>query len=226
MHSVSNDATPILIKRNRRAHPAISIATHNLNLAIEFAIYTMQLMTFNSLLMFDIVFVFFLFLVGVTCLVYYLPPKHTSTAEQHLRQTYKLLGDCNERLQINLSRSSTTLSAAFEMEKGNGGSFTCNSQSKRLAMHHECDSDMEPLNNRMVADKTRTVRFDGLSGNVGARVQLIDEKPTKDYVTPSNSDQTSAIVSVSSVAENPPAYDVINAKQLEIKNTAGPISNV
>lgn len=34
----------------------------------------MQLMTFNSLLMFDIVFVFFLFLVGVTCLVYYLPP--------------------------------------------------------------------------------------------------------------------------------------------------------
>lgn len=34
----------------------------------------MQLMTFNSLLMFDVVFVFFLFLVGVTCLVYYLPP--------------------------------------------------------------------------------------------------------------------------------------------------------
>ncbi|XP_055378121.1 probable basic-leucine zipper transcription factor E isoform X2 [Condylostylus longicornis] len=33
----------------------------------------MQLMTFNSLLMFDIVFMFFLFLVGVTCLVYYLP---------------------------------------------------------------------------------------------------------------------------------------------------------
>uniref|UniRef100_A0A182NAE7 Uncharacterized protein n=1 Tax=Anopheles dirus TaxID=7168 RepID=A0A182NAE7_9DIPT len=35
----------------------------------------MQLMTFNSLLMFDIVFIFFLFLVGVTCLVYYLPPR-------------------------------------------------------------------------------------------------------------------------------------------------------
>lgn len=38
----------------------------------------MQLMTFNSLLMFDIVFVFFLFLVGVTCLVYYLPPSKQS----------------------------------------------------------------------------------------------------------------------------------------------------
>lgn len=34
----------------------------------------MQLMTFNSLLMFDIVFLFFLFLIVVTCLLYYLPP--------------------------------------------------------------------------------------------------------------------------------------------------------
>lgn len=37
----------------------------------------MQLMTFNlgfSLLMFDIVFIFFLFLIAVTCLLYYLPP--------------------------------------------------------------------------------------------------------------------------------------------------------
>ena len=34
-------------------------------------------MTLNSLLMFDVVFIFFLFLVGVSCLVYYLPaPRH------------------------------------------------------------------------------------------------------------------------------------------------------
>lgn len=33
----------------------------------------MRLLEWNSLIMFDIVFVFFLFLVGVTCLVYYLP---------------------------------------------------------------------------------------------------------------------------------------------------------
>jgi hypothetical protein len=38
----------------------------------------MQLMTFNSLLMFDIVFIFFLFLVAVTCLLYYLPPTKVS----------------------------------------------------------------------------------------------------------------------------------------------------
>lgn len=43
----------------------------------------MQLMTFNSLLMFDIVFVFFLFLVGVTCLVYYLPPGQVRRRYHH-----------------------------------------------------------------------------------------------------------------------------------------------
>lgn len=41
----------------------------------------MQLMTFNSLLMFDIVFIFFLFLVGVTCLVYYLPPARSKSSK-------------------------------------------------------------------------------------------------------------------------------------------------
>lgn len=46
-------------------------------------------MTFNSLLMFDIVFVFFLFLVGVTCLVYYLPPaKHDTTLSSDCRHKH------------------------------------------------------------------------------------------------------------------------------------------
>lgn len=56
----------------------------------------MQLMTFNSLLMFDIVFVFFLFLVGVTCLVYYLPPskghhcRHNTTGHhQHYHHSHQ-----------------------------------------------------------------------------------------------------------------------------------------
>lgn len=35
---------------------------------------TMELLALNSLLMFDVVFVFFLFLVGVSCLLHYLPP--------------------------------------------------------------------------------------------------------------------------------------------------------
>lgn len=39
-------------------------------------------MTFNSLLMFDIVFIFFLFLVVVTCLLYYLPPTKISRRSQ------------------------------------------------------------------------------------------------------------------------------------------------
>jgi hypothetical protein len=40
----------------------------------------MQLMTLNSLLMFDVVFIFFLFLVGVSCAVYYMPAgRHPGT---------------------------------------------------------------------------------------------------------------------------------------------------
>ncbi|CRK95280.1 CLUMA_CG008875, isoform A [Clunio marinus] len=49
----------------------------------------MQLMTFNSLLMFDIVFIFFLFLIAVTCLLYYLPPvkiKHKSHLDRRRSQ--------------------------------------------------------------------------------------------------------------------------------------------
>lgn len=158
----------------------------------------MQLMTFNSLLMFDIVFVFFLFLVGVTCLVYYLPPKPLPD-----RHTYD---DIDHRLRINLNRSSTTLSAAFEMENGTIGNFTCNSQSKRLAMHHECDSDLEPNPTRTV----RAVRFDRLP----ARVQLTDERsPRKSLLCdPSATD-------VVAPAERPPAYEIISDKHMR-KNTA------
>lgn len=53
----------------------------------------MQLMTFNSLLMFDVVFVFFLFLVGVTCLVYYLPPA-TKKSKSKKRYTTSDQLDC------------------------------------------------------------------------------------------------------------------------------------
>lgn len=157
--------------------------------------------------MFDIVFVFFLFLVGVTCLVYYLPPKPLPD-----RHTYDVGGESDHRLRINLSRSSTTLSAAFEMENGTLGNFTCNSQSKRLAMHHECDSDMEPSHSKTV----RTVHFDRLP----ARVQLTSERsPRKDAMDTSAAD-------VAAPVENPPAYEIINDKQMK-KNTATvPITNV
>lgn len=52
----------------------------------------MQLMTFNlgfSLLMLDIVFIFFLFLIAVTCLLYYLPPtriRHKSQLDKRRSQ--------------------------------------------------------------------------------------------------------------------------------------------
>ncbi|KAI5713364.1 hypothetical protein M8J76_016284 [Diaphorina citri] len=40
----------------------------------------MQLVVLNSFIMFDIVFLFFLFLIGVSCLVYYLPPTSSTSS--------------------------------------------------------------------------------------------------------------------------------------------------
>ncbi|CAB0016639.1 unnamed protein product [Nesidiocoris tenuis] len=42
-------------------------------------VLAMQLMVLNSLLMFDLVFMFFLFLVGVSCVLYYVPPRRAKT---------------------------------------------------------------------------------------------------------------------------------------------------
>jgi len=41
----------------------------------------MQLLVLNAFIMFDVVFIFFLFLVGVSCLAYYLPSTRRSTAD-------------------------------------------------------------------------------------------------------------------------------------------------
>lgn len=68
----------------------------------------MQLMTFNSLLMFDIVFVFFLFLVGVTCLVYYLPPSrssHVISCRHHARHSTAAADDDAETFELNSTQS-------------------------------------------------------------------------------------------------------------------------
>jgi hypothetical protein len=61
-------------------------------------------MTFNSLLMFDIVFVFFLFLVGVTCLVYYLPPNMKKTNTNY---SYNGRGNHMENITYHNSRYRT-----------------------------------------------------------------------------------------------------------------------
>jgi hypothetical protein len=50
----------------------------------KLTLINMQLMTFNSLLMFDIVFIFFLFLVVVTCILYYIPPPTRSKKSSSL----------------------------------------------------------------------------------------------------------------------------------------------
>lgn len=69
-------------------------------------------MTFNSLLMFDIVFVFFLFLVGVTCLVYYLPPtRRHRRSEMYQQQMYYK----NFAANVHITENRTVLDVDGEM---------------------------------------------------------------------------------------------------------------
>lgn len=86
----------------------------------------MQLMTFNSLLMFDIVFVFFLFLVGVTCLVYYLPPsRNTSTnigSCRHMHHSY-LLSSYRHHHHHTFGGSSRTKSSSSDYSRNSQVTF-------------------------------------------------------------------------------------------------------
>lgn len=65
----------------------------------------MQLMLFNSLLMFDIVFIFFLFLIGVTCVLYYLPPSVRKSSNKGMRMRNASSNSCNGTNNINKSNS-------------------------------------------------------------------------------------------------------------------------
>lgn len=57
----------------------------------------MQLMTGTSLLMFDFVFIFFLFLIAVTCLLYYLPPTRISHKSQLDKRRSQQSGDSGNK---------------------------------------------------------------------------------------------------------------------------------
>lgn len=74
----------------------------------------MQLMTFNSLLMFDIVFIFFLFLIAVTCLMYYLPPPRKikkRNSKSHLDQRGSV--NNNNQTVITVASSNSSKSVLF-----------------------------------------------------------------------------------------------------------------
>lgn len=67
----------------------------------------MQLMLFNSLLMFDIVFIFFLFLVGVTCVLYYLPPSVRKGSNKRMRNGTSSINNNNDKNNGDLENYKT-----------------------------------------------------------------------------------------------------------------------
>jgi hypothetical protein len=73
----------------------------------------MQLMTFNSLLMFDIVFIFFLFLIAVTCLLYYLPPPKKLRQPRSSSNSKSHLDKRNSNSAITVASSNSSKSVLY-----------------------------------------------------------------------------------------------------------------
>lgn len=92
----------------------------------------MQLMLFNSLLMFDIVFIFFLFLIGVTCVLYYLPPSVRKSSNKGMR-----MRNSNNNNGNNKSNSTNSSSNNTNNDIENYESYTYQSKCRRNTYTNE-----------------------------------------------------------------------------------------
>lgn len=161
----------------------------------------MQLMTFNSLLMFDIVFVFFLFLVGVTCLVYYLPPARTTSNGGH-----------------NNSNSSSVNS---------GGSSSNNITGCRHHGHHH---HYTPVSLRLHRDCGHTSRTKTNNNCNSSTIEFFTPKHIAVTTVISSDDDDiekgAASNSTSSLSSVPTKCFYVKAKPSDVKKCSGPIQDV
>lgn len=195
-------------------------------------------MTFNSLLMFDIVFVFFLFLVGVTCLVYYLPPSQHAIAN-YSRHSCKFIVDDEPEVKSRNVKSNTAAAAAaaaaaaFEYQIETDSGFAQNNQNaqtwnhrQRQQHHHqhhqhehwECCENMDQYPMVKCNTNGNVHSNDDISSHdVDIQLNMANEKCDSKGL-PMQRTHTEF--------QNPPSFCYINAKYREIKHITGPIQSV
>lgn len=203
----------------------------------------MQLMTFNSLLMFDIVFVFFLFLVGVTCLVYYLPPSQHAIAN-YSRHSCKFIVEDEPDVNARNVKSSTDAAAATPFEyqieadsgcaQNNQNAHTWNhrqhhhqhqNQHQHQHHHHEHWQRCENM------DQTK-FQYPMLKCNTNRNVHSNDDINSHDVdiqlnMTNEKCDSRGLPMQRTHTEfPNPPSFCYIKAKYREIKHITGPIQSV
>lgn len=208
-------------------------------------------MTFNSLLMFDIVFVFFLFLVGVTCLVYYLPPSKQSIS--HFRVNHNSSATNGENVNGNGDDDDD------DNDGGGGGgnsdgtldySRRMQSRCHRQCYHHHhhnaqnhyhvqqrqqinnptnfhCEHHSHDHNH----ERLKTFNCKHHHKHCAANYQLLSNNI--EFYTPQYSSQCDERYEVSLQIPPPPSpplaappFCYIKAKRTDVKNGAGPIEDV
>lgn len=186
-------------------------------------------MTFNSLLMFDIVFVFFLFLVGVTCLVYYLPPSQHAITSYSRHDCKFIVDDDPEINSRNLNKSNGAAASGtpfeYQIEGDNGYAQTSANQTAQVwdhrPYHHQywnrCLNKDQKKSHIFNTNKMKVHSTNGGAPDVDIQLNMINEKTDSDGIV---------VQRIAAELDNPPSFCYIKAKYREIKNITGPIQSV
>lgn len=149
--------------------------------------------------MFDIVFVFFLFLVGVTCLVYYLPPVRSQNIK--CRHQYY-----NSQYAYHKSRHHQYSNSAIN---GDGGDLmmtkTVNSGNHSSNLCNNCDENIE---------------------NVYTFNVIEIDKPSSSSPYSYSSPLSSSSMQSGAATSSPPKCCFVKANLGDLKECTGPVDNV
>lgn len=199
----------------------------------------MQFMTFNSLLMFDIVFVFFLFLVGVTCLVYYLPPvKSTknytipidsnSSCRYHQRQQQQQFQQYSSHSSIHQLHptSINQLNSNNRKSVTIASNVTENNQNLNNCINYYCDNVLTTENcQNCLLTQTRSSDYCiECSCDENCACQVLRDIEIKKYSNETNCYSSASSSSNISKASSKVAF--VKAKLCDLKKCSGPVDDV
>lgn len=198
--------------------------------------------------MFDVVFVFFLFLVMVTCLVYYLPPSQHTIASYPRHDCKFIVDDDPDIDSRNLNKSSIASSTSFEYQiEGDSGYAQANPNPNPNRNPHSYSHSHSHLHSKrnqisqiwdrpyhhqywnrcLNKEQTKSHPF-----NTNKKMKVHATNSAHDVDIQLNmineKSESNGILEQRIAAEldNPPSFCYIKAKYGEIKNITGPIQSV
>lgn len=206
--------------------------------------------------MFDIVFVFFLFLVGVTCLVYYIPPSQHAITNYSRHSCKFIVDDEPEVNSRNANSSSSSITSTNNINSPNSNVNSSITAATATAFEYQIETDSGNAQNNQNAqtwkrhrqqhqqqhhhehwkccenmDQTK-LQYPVLKCNTNKNVHPIDNINSHDVdiqlnMTNEKCDSKGLPMQRTHMEfQNPPSFCYIKAKYREIKHITGPIQSV